>query len=922
MFLLLSCLFCVLFMNAQNKLSFKIDSVQQIKDTKVKKEGFKEILQQQDTSIHTENLGTLYQELGNCYYKQKEYDKAFNFIIKAVKIREEYKNLEKFNESRYKLAAIYNKQKEPQKRYDILIEIINDYGTDKSTNNAHRVLGKIERNRGDFYKSIYFLELGFLNKSHENLKYENLKYENLFRFDIITTYAKKYQSTFNVDHTNTDLQKVERHQNIIEKNSAIDATSKLRLKDVAALHNGIAVVYDSFQELEKALYYYKKALDYYSEKNEKYQELEVVNNIGIIYSKQGKYELAYKLYNRVLKESTDEDQRAMAYDNMGYYLPNTSAKTKVSYFQKAIHTILKKEINQEFQLPTLAEIKRSGYEQDVLIYLIDLAAHYVQAFKQENDRLYLIKAKEAVTLIDQLVSLIRYETDTEASKLFWIEKGVNTYMLAVEICYLLEDTPMAFYFMEKNKALLLQENIKTLQTKLALNIPTELLEREYQLHYDILALQEAFQQNIENEAWKETYSLKNKEYQTYMDSMKHMYPEYIKTKQKVEITSLNTVIAEFETKETAFVEYILHETDGYGIYYDVGTPIFFKIKDVSAFQKQLEELQTFMTKRTMDTSELKAYQEIGFTIFEQLFPFENAAKRLKDKKLTIITDQTLQYIPFEILPMQQSGKLSEVYLVNSVETSYLQSFSLFHQIKQKQNSPTQKLLAIAPYEFEDSTLPTLTGTEKVLEFLSKYDSSILLTKEEASKENFLKYRNDFEIIHLNTHAGLDTITQTPWIAFNKEKMSLTELFGLENQANLVILDACKTNNGVNLSGEGLINLSRGFFYNGTQSVLASQWNVNEQAGNKILQEFYTEIEKGTSKSKALQLAKKAYLQQHDHLQNIPYYWAAFTLTGSTNSVSLQPVQNYTYIVVGITILLFVLLFFYYRKTILAKAKHL
>ena len=290
---------------------------------------------------------------------------------------------------------------------------------------------------------------------------------------------------------------------------------------------------------------------------------------------------------------------------------------------------------------------------------------------------------------------------------------------------------------------------------------------------------------------------------------------------------------------------------------------------------------------------MKNYQEVGYEVFKELFPFENANERLQDKKLTIVADQALQYLPFEILPTQKDGELIESYLVNNTETSYLQSFSLFEQIQQKQNSPTQKLLTIAPQEFQDTQLPTLTGTEDIVKLVADFDKSIVLTKQEASKANFLKQQNDFEIIYFNTHAGLDSLTQKPWISFHEEKMTLNELFGLENQADLVILDACQTNDGINLSGEGVINLSRGFFYNGTQSVMASLWSVNEQAGNEILQTFYRELASGTSKSKALQLAKKEYLLQHQFSQNAPYYWAAFTLTGSTNVIEIESCLLYT-----------------------------
>lgn len=911
------CLFCTCFgsiVSAQNKLSVSIDSILTIAKVPDRIQAFETEIKQTDTIQKTDEIGTLFHEVGHSYFKAKNYEKALFYISKAIQVKRRLTDTTSLNKSLFLKAFIYELQEKRAQSYQLLLDIISTNQSDLHTCYAYKTLAEIEAEKGDFYKAF-----GFLN---EALSKETFRTNNAFKSQlsntIIWVYSTMYESGTNKQKKRDDLAIVQIHQKVIEENIEIIAKTPFNL---ASTYNNLGIVYDVFEEFENSLEFYKKAQSIYKDlEDSTYELLDVILNIGVIYSRQKRHTLANQQYQRVINESDDIDQIANAYDNMGFYLPNTSAKDKIPYFQKAIYTILEKEINQEFQLPTLTEIKESDYEQDTLIYLIDLAVYYVEAYHEESDKIYLIKAKKTVALIDQLVSLIRYKTDTEASKLFWIEKGVNTYVLAVEICYLLNDTSSAFYFMEKNKALLLQENIKILQTKLALDIPKALLEREYQLHYDVLRLEEQFQQHIENDEFKKSYSLKNKEYQTFMDSMQQVYPKYIKTKQKVDITSLKTVMEEFKTKETAFVEYILHQTDGYGIYYDSGEPIFFKISEVATFQKQLAILKEFMTKRMMKPSEIANFQELGFTIFQQLFPFNNASERLKGKKITIIPDEALQYIPFEILPTQQNGKCSEVYLVNTVETSYLQSFSLFHQIQQKQNSPTQKLLAIAPYEFEDTSLPTLTGTENVLEFLSNYDSAVLLTKKDASKANFLKFRNNFEIIHLSTHAGLDTKTQTPWIAFNEEKMSLHELLGLENQADLVILDACKTNDGIHLSGEGRVNLSRGFFYNGTQSVLASQWNVNEQAGNEILQEFYTEIQQGTTKSKALQMAKKEYLQKHQFSQNEPYYWAAFTLTGSTNSLELQPVQNYTYKVIGIIVLAFLGLFFYYRKNISAKAK--
>ena len=214
---------------------------------------------------------------------------------------------------------------------------------------------------------------------------------------------------------------------------------------------------------------------------------------------------------------------------------------------------------------------------------------------------------------------------------------------------------------------------------------------------------------------------------------------------------------------------------------------------------------------------------------------------------------------------------------------------------------------MAPCKFTIDNLPDLRGSEKSIKQLLDFRSTKSLLKKKATKSNFLKEIYNYEIIHLNTHAGLDAVTKEPWIAFRDKKMSLKEMYGIENQASLVVLDACKTNDGTLALGEGIINLSRGFFYNGTQSVLASLWNVNEQSGNTILKLFYKNLQRGETKSKALQLAKVDYLKSHDKTKILPYYWGAFTLTGNTESIKLQ-VNNYMNLLIsiGIAFLLFII----------------
>ncbi|NQX85101.1 MAG: CHAT domain-containing protein [Flavobacteriaceae bacterium] len=886
--------------SAQSNLKQSIDSIVQIENLEEQINAYEDLVNQQDTLVKTGLLGVLYYKLANTYYKAKVNDKAFTFFKKAIK----FNHSETYNLSRFELSRLYARLNDHEKEREVLIDIIKDAGNDKYTCYSYRLLARNESDKGDFSQAIYFLNQGLSNTA----LCKNPKYESELRFQIIEVYAEKLESTFNLDKNHHDFKIIKNHQNLIIKDS-------LSTNNQNALLNNLALLYDSFNELDKALILYDEAFGFYTQNNKSYA-LDVLNNMSVIYYKQKKYRLAKTCYDKIISSSNDEYQLAIAYDNRGYYLPNASAFEKLPYFKKAIQTLLgnRNSNTYDFVLPSITDIKILEHQQDLLPYLIDLADHYVDAYHECGDSIYLIKARETCFVLDKLISLLRNQSDALQSKRFWIEKGVDLYMLAVNVCYLLNDVENGFYFMEKNKALMLQEQIKQLQAKLASEIPQDVIEREQQLYYNLQQAKELFNDGT-NDSIKALYNVQNQIYDTFIDSIRVIYPDYTKTKQETTIIELKNVISDYKTKSTHFIEYILNNKDGYGIYYNGDVPVFFKIPDVPKLQKDIDTLMVLMKKRYMNSVQTETFQVLNHSVFKRLFPFKDAVNTLKGKSITIVTDDALRYLPFEALLTNDKKNLLENYLIQSTEVTYLQSFSLTKELKVKQNTSSQKLLMVAPTEFLDSDLPHLNQTSKVLDNLYNYANTLILSKSAATKANFIKHQGDYEIIHFNTHAGIDSLSQKPWVAFHDTKMTLYDLYGFENNANLVILDACKTNDGQQYAGEGVLNLSRGFFYNGSKSVLASLWNVNEISGNQIIKMFYQRLQQGHSKSKALQLAKTQYLQHGESYQKLPYYWAAFTLTGITDAIVL-PVKTdcFTYIVLGVIVLLLLIIFVYKKNS--------
>jgi CHAT domain-containing protein len=94
-----------------------------------------------------------------------------------------------------------------------------------------------------------------------------------------------------------------------------------------------------------------------------------------------------------------------------------------------------------------------------------------------------------------------------------------------------------------------------------------------------------------------------------------------------------------------------------------------------------------------------------------------------------------------------------------------------------------------------------------------------------------------------------------------------------SRCRLAVLSACRTAQGV-VSSDGVLGLQRGLKMAGTQTVILSLWDVNDQATQLLMTEFYRyHIASGLPVRQAFQRAQQAVRQKYEE----PDYWAAFIL---------------------------------------------
>lgn len=191
-----------------------------------------------------------------------------------------------------------------------------------------------------------------------------------------------------------------------------------------------------------------------------------------------------------------------------------------------------------------------------------------------------------------------------------------------------------------------------------------------------------------------------------------------------------------------------------------------------------------------------------------------------------------------------------------------------------------------------SSLTRLTESkiegDSILNFADSSKSDIF-TGFAATRERFLNENvSEYKILHFATHGLIDEkrpeLSGIIFSRFNEKREKLDEfvrlhdIYGLNLNADLVVLSACETGIGKEEKGEGLLSLNNGFLQVGAKTVLSSLWKVEDSATVELMKNFYEILaNEETTSSKALQKAQIKMWESGRYKS--PFYWAAFTIQG-------------------------------------------
>ena len=334
------------------------------------------------------------------------------------------------------------------------------------------------------------------------------------------------------------------------------------------------------------------------------------------------------------------------------------------------------------------------------------------------------------------------------------------------------------------------------------------------------------------------------------------------------------------------------------------------------------------------------------------------ADQLNKRRIIVIADGALNYIPFQILSSTSSNGEP---LVAQHEIINAPSASILGELREQAagREARSKLLAafgdpVIARRQDDNSKPgdhvTLGNALRDIELDGdKFDPAdagdlfyaereINNLRDIASPEKtfaatgYAANRNQlfsmdlsqYAILHFATHGFLDPkrpehsgLLLSMLDEQGKDQKGFIELqdvYSLRAPVDLVVMSACRTALGKDVRGEGLVGLTRGFMYAGATTVVASLWKVDDEATAELMKRFYIEmLQNRKTPDEALRIAQNSIRQIPRW--RAPHYWAGFILQGEYRYVvnSERSWRRYsTLIVIGIMGVLLVSAVGWYR----------
>ena len=730
--------------------------------------------------------------------------------------------------------------------------------------------------------------------------------------------------------------------------------------------NNIGIAYLELGEYERALDYLQQSLALMRAGTDKNAEAYTLLNIGRVYRRMGQYDKARSFYNEaqaIQKQTGNRAHEGETLGEIGIAYSAEGQNDKAVEFHRQSLEIQRATGNLRREALTLTNLgdaynlldqPEKALEQftaalAILRNIGDLnnMANALQGIaRAEKKRGNLQDARKHITEALALSETVRARSSSlqmRASYRASVEKAYEFYIDVLMQQHAQNPAgghdAEALSAYESGRARSLVDQLSEARVDIRRDVDPQLIQKEHDLARDLNAKAQREMQlkvrkanNEELVALKREISALEDEYQQVQASIRKTSPQFAALTRPQPL-GLKEIQQQLDAG-TLLLEYSLGEERSYvwAVTPDsLKTYVLPKRAEIqSVAQKVYESLIARSVTKLETAAQRKAriagadaeFQKTASELSRMIL--EPAAGELGNKRLVIVAEGVLQYVPFAALSLPGVAYQPLIVRHEIVSLPSASAFALQRENLANREPAPKTLAVIADPVFSvgDARIrrsaepPAQVATRSLehgpavstaagqlsiarLPFTRTEADQILAVARAGSNLKALDFRanraiatsgelSKYRYVHFATHgyldtarAGLSAIVLSLYDENGKPQdgfLRAHDIYNLKLPAELVVLSACETGLGKDVRGEGLEGLTRGFMYAGARRVVVSLWNVNDKATATLMQRLYAGM-LVVNKTPAAALRAAQIEMWRSGQWQAPYYWAPFVMQG-------------------------------------------
>ena len=825
--------------------------------------------------------GQMLYQIGSIYQIWADYPQALDYYQQALAILQDVGDRATEGATLSNIGTVYDSVGQYQQAVDYYqqaLAIAQEIGNRAREGTALNNIGGAYRRLGQYPQALDYLQQALAiaqeigDRAGEGIALGNIGqvYENLGRYEQALEYDQRalliLQEVGDRAGEGTALSNIGViYQSLAQDTQALNYYQQALaiLKEIGdqvgeeRTLNNIGAVYRHLGQYEQALDYYQQSLAISQEIGDRGGEETTLSNIGFVYHMMEHYQQALDYYQQSLAISQEISDRAgegRTLNNIGFvYDVLEQYPQALEYYQQAL-AILRELDQRAWESATLNNI---GYVYEQQDNYVEAISHYEQAV--------------------EVIESIQGEIKIEELKTSFLAEQVGNYQLLIGLLWNEGRFQEAFHYVERARARAFLDQLAGGAIDFRTGTDISLLEREQTLRNEITALHTqlfTLRNRPINELDTEAITaveadLKTREadYTQLLTEIKLQSPEVaglvsVDVASLADIQSLldaNTTLVEYFVTEDRVLAFIIKHNR-------------FETASVDVSREELTQTITaFRDFASLDDPYPASLKQLYTWLISPL------KDKLKTPVIGIIPHGILHYLPFAALTD------GERYLGDEYSLFTLPSASVLRFIQEKRKPPVDTILALGNPTTSEPGLAPLDFAQQEVETITKIFGTQPLIGDSATESALRSQAGNAGIVHLAAHGQYNPDNPLFSVIFLAEdqhedgRLEVHEIYGLDltKATDLVVLSACQTDVGAVSAGDEVVGLTRAFLYSGTPTVIASLWNVDDEATRLLMEHFYTHLRAGMGKAQALQQAQSEVRTQYPH----PYYWAAFVLTG-------------------------------------------